>query len=117
MNNLTPENKCLFRRFRRWIIVQKYTLARGYSHLNIWMLGFVVAASLKSAFPGFINNFWKFILLVILGFFGLYIVGWIDKTFGFLATENNYATENTPLMMSLINSSKKKEETDLKNER
>ena len=107
MPTISEEKKSLFRRFRRWVIVQKYTLARGYGHMNILMLGFLVAVSIRSVIPGLINTTWKFILLVVMGFIGLYIVGWFDKKLGFLNQENNYATENTSLMMEAINDIRK----------
>jgi len=86
--------------FRRWLVVQKYTLLRGYSWLNVALLGVVAAASLKAAFPGLIDSLWKFIALVILGFVGLYIVGYIDYRYRFLHEEQNYATETNPVLLA-----------------
>lgn len=108
IKNMDEKNKSIFRKFRRWIIVQKYTLQRGYGHLNVMMLGVVCAASIKSILPGLINTFWKFVALVILGFMGLYLVGWLDKKLGFLHTENSYTTETNPLIMEVVNNVRKK---------
>ena len=107
---MDEEKKSLFRKFRRWFIVQKYTLARGYSHLHILMLGFVAAASVKSVVPWLINTTWKFLILVVLGFIGLFCVGWLDKKFGFLATENDYVTTSTPSLMEVINDVRNKKD-------
>lgn len=87
-------------KFRRWLVVQKYTLLRGYSWLNVIMLGIVCAASLKSAFPGLIDTVPKFIGLGFLGFIVLYIVGYIDYRYRFLHEEQNYATETNPHLMA-----------------
>jgi purine-cytosine permease-like protein len=106
---LIEENKTFLKKVRRWIIVQKYTLQRGYGHLNVLMLGVVCAASIKSAFPGAIDNFIKFIGLSILGFIGLYIVGWFDKKWRFLHEEQCYTTETNDLLMEVINANRQKQ--------
>lgn len=95
-------------RFRKWLIVQKVTLARGYGYVNVIMLGVVFAASIKTVLPGLINTFWKFVILSILSFIGLYSIGWFDKKYGFLNDENAYSTETNPLMMKVVNNTTEK---------
>jgi len=109
---ITEEKKITLKKFREWAVVQRYTLSRGYIWAQCFLMGIIFASSLKAAFPEFINSFFKFIILVIIGFIVLYFVGWLDRKFGFLAAENNYVTSSTPLMMEAINDirkSKKKE--------
>jgi len=100
---MDEEKRSLFRRFRRWAVIQKYTLQRGYVWGQVPAIGIIFASSIKAAFPGFINTFGKFITLVIISFVGLYFTGWIDRKFRFLHEENIYTTETNPLMMEIVN--------------
>ena len=100
MPNISEEKRSLFRRFRRWTIVQKYTLQRGYAWAQMPMMGVIFASTVKAAFPGFISDVWKFAILVIICFAGLWIVGWFDKRLRFLHEENTYCTETNPVLMA-----------------
>lgn len=99
------EQKQQLSRFRKWLIVQKVTLGRGYSYVNVLMLGVVFAASIKTVLPGLINTFSRFVILSIVSFIGLYLIGWIDKKYKFLHDENAYAIETNPLLMQVVNNS------------
>jgi len=85
---------------RKWIIIQKYSLQRGYAWLQIPGMGIIFASSIKAAFPGLIDNVFKYILLVIVSFIALYIVGYIDRIFRFLHAENEYVTITNPTLMA-----------------
>ena len=87
-------------KLRQWIIIQKYSLQRGYAWLQIPMLGVIFASSIKAAFPGFIGSLNMYIILIILSFVALYFVGWLDKRFKFLDEENNYITITNPTLMA-----------------
>jgi len=100
MLNLSEEKRSLFRRFRRWIIVQKYTLQRGYAWGQVPAIGVIFASSIKAAFPGAIDSLNKFIILVIFSFIGLWAVGYLDKKLRFLHEENTYTTETNPMLMA-----------------
>ena len=97
---MEPEQKEKLTKFRKWIIIQKFTLQRGYAWANVPMIGFIGAGQLKLLFPGFFNTLPKFIALVILVLIGLYSIGWIDKKYRFLHEDNIYATETNPLLIS-----------------
>jgi UDP-N-acetylmuramyl pentapeptide phosphotransferase/UDP-N-acetylglucosamine-1-phosphate transferase len=100
--------KTWFEKLRSWIIVQKYTLQRGYGHGQIPAIGIIFASSVKGAFPGLVDNLQKFILLVVIGFVGLYFVGWLDKKFKFLHEENKYMSITNPIIMELIEEARRK---------
>jgi len=106
---IDEDKKNLFRRFREWAVIQRYTLSRGYIWGQCFLMGIIFASSIKAAFPEFINSFIKFIILIVFGFVALYAVGWMDRKFGFLAAENNYVTSSTPLMMEVVNNTRNKE--------
>lgn len=97
---ITEEKKSLFRRFRKWTIVQKYTLQRGYAWGQVPAIGVIFASSIKAAFPGFIDSINKFAILVLLSFLGLWCVGYLDKRLRFLHEENIYCTETNPMLMA-----------------
>ena len=90
-----------FRAFRKWIIIQKYTLQRGYAWGQVPAIGIIFASSMKAAFPGWLNGM-GFVWLVLASFVGLYVTGWIDKKFRFLHEENTYCTETNPVMMGVV---------------
>jgi hypothetical protein len=100
---MDEEQKDTFRRFRKFTIVQKYTLQRGYAWMQMPMMGVIFASTIKAAFPGFVNSLTRFIILILFSFISLYIAGWLDKKFKFLHEENIYTTETNPLMMEVIN--------------
>lgn len=100
ISSISEENKSMFRKFRKWIIVQKYTLQRGYAWGQVPAIGIIFASSIKAAFPGVINSLDKFIVLVVLSFIGLWCVGWLDRKLKFLHEENIYTTETNPMLMA-----------------
>lgn len=112
MNNdttLNPDTKS--GKFRRWCVEFKFTLQRGYGWMQIPLLGTIAASTLKTAFPGLVDSVWKFLLLTIVGFIGLYFVGYIDKKYRFLHEEGNYSVEVNPLFMQMIDNNNTKDDT------
>ena len=107
---MEPEQKAQLSKFRKWIIVQKFTLQRGYNWANIPMIGFIGAGQLKLLFPGFFNTLTKFVLLIILVLVGLYFIGWIDKKFRFLHDDNSYGIETNPLLLEGLRGELKKKD-------
>ena len=95
--------------FRKWIVEQKFTLGRGYTWLSLPSMGIVVASSIQNVLPGVFDKFWKFVSLVIFGLILLWVIGWFDKRYHFLHSENSYSIEVNPLMMELVNAGRKKE--------
>ena len=93
-------------KLRRWLVVQKFTLARGYSWLNVIMIGFIVASQFKLLFPTFFDGIWMFILMIFLSTFGLWFIGYLDKKMKLLHVENSYGTETNPMMVELLNNTK-----------
>ena len=89
--------------FRKWLVEQKFTLNRGYSWMNIIILGVVAVTSLKTLLPGLIDSFWKAIIVGILGLFGLWFIGYLDRRYRFLHSEQNYTTETNPALMEIVN--------------
>jgi hypothetical protein len=89
-------------KFRKWLVEAKYTLQRGYGWMNVPLLGIIAASTLKAAFPGLVNSFGKFVALSIIGFLGLYFIGYLDKRYRFLHEENNYTIEMNPYMMKVV---------------
>ena len=97
-------------KIRRWLVEAKYTLQRGYGWTQVPLLGVIAASSFKTAFPGLVDTFTKFILLSVLGFFTLYFIGYLDKKYRFLHEENNYGVEVNPLMMKIIKNTEAKDD-------
>jgi hypothetical protein len=100
---MDPDQKQKLTRFRKWLIVQKFTLQRGYNWANIPMIGFIGAGQVKLLFPGIFNSLTRFIILIALVMSVLYAIGWIDKEYRFLHEDNAYTTETNPLMMKVVN--------------
>ena len=65
--------------FKTWLVVQKFTLSRGYSWLNVIMIGFIAASQFKLLFPAFFSGLWRFIGMIFLATFGLWFIGYLDK--------------------------------------
>lgn len=95
-------------KIRKWLVEQKFTLIRGYGWAQVPVLGFIFASSVKQVLPGLFDTFLKFILLVIVGFFGLWFLGYLDKRYRFLHAENTYSSETNPVMMDILKSAKEK---------
>jgi hypothetical protein len=89
-------------RFRKWLIIQKYIMQRGYGWTQVPLLGFIGAGQVKLLFPGYFNSLTKFALLVLFVLICLYIVGYIDKRYRFLHEDNVYLTETNPLLMQVV---------------
>jgi UDP-N-acetylmuramyl pentapeptide phosphotransferase/UDP-N-acetylglucosamine-1-phosphate transferase len=102
-------NKPFLKKIRDWAIVQKYTLQRGYSHLQFPAVGVILATSIKGAFPGIIDNFNKFVLLCVFCFALLYFIGFLDKRWGVWKAENDYITTFNPYMMEVVENTRPKE--------
>ncbi len=83
------------RKIRTWVVIQKFTLSRGYIWCQSFMLGIIFAASIKIYVPTI--PFW---MLVVGSLIVLYTIGWIDKKFKFLHEEQSYATITNPKLMS-----------------
>jgi ABC-type siderophore export system fused ATPase/permease subunit len=100
----------------RKLVVMKYTLQRGYSWVNVMLLSVIGAASIKPYLPN-----WNLYVLGISAFVLIFMIGLIDKYFGFLNAEANYGVEVTPLLMKGLkgelnqdNQDKNKKEQDEK---
>lgn len=93
-------NREKLRNWRKWIVVQKFTLMRGYVWGQVPAIGIIFASSIKSAFPGIIDTFEKFVILVIASFIILYTAGYIDKKLKLLHEEQSYATETNPMLLA-----------------
>jgi len=89
-------------RFREWLVEFRFTLIRGYGWLQVPLLGFIFVGVFKTAFPGLIDSFTKFVVLGILGFVAIWVAGVIDKKYRFLHEEMNYSMRVNPLMMKVI---------------
>lgn len=106
---ISEEKRSIFRRMRRWIIIQKYTLQRGYAWGQVPAIGIIFASSIKAAFPGAIDSLNKFIILCFISFIGLWTVGYLDKKLKFLHEENVYTTETNPMLMAGLRGELRKE--------
>jgi len=102
--------------WRRWLIVQKYSLQRGYMWCQAVMLGVIFATSL---------NQWQIIrdvlhipfwALIVGSLTVLYLIGWCDRHFRLLHEENIYATETNPTMMSGLRGELKSEKQSSRTE-
>ena len=103
---MDEQRKSKLRGMRKWLIIQKYTMQRGYGYLSVAMMGVVFAASIKSVLPSLIDDFWKFAVLTVVSFVAIYILGWFDAKYKFLHDEAIYSTEVNPLMMQVIDGAK-----------
>ena len=92
--------------FREWLVRQKFTLGRGYSWANIPALSIVVVSAVKTILPGLINTFWKTVLVAVIGLFGLWFLGWLDKRYRFLHEEQIYQTETNPALWEVVQASR-----------
>lgn len=87
-------------KIRRWAIIQKISLQRAYTWLQMPMMGVIFASTIKAAFPGVIDSLIKFILLVVISFSILFTIGYLDRKFRFLQEEQSYSTETNPMLLS-----------------
>jgi len=86
-------------KFREWMVVQKFTLGRGYSWANVPAIGIIFASSVKQILPGIFDTFFKTVLLAVFGMIVLWCIGWVDKRWRFLHAEQGYTVETNPIMM------------------
>lgn len=97
------ENRTKWEKFRRWGIIQKVTLQRGYGWLNVPMIGFIAASQFKLLFPAFFKGIWNLLILTIAATLGLWFIGYLDRKLLLLHEENTYGTTTNPLMMKVVN--------------
>lgn len=93
---------------KRWAVVQKVTLGRGYGWLQVPMIGFIAASQFKLMFPTFFDGITKFIGLVVVCTIGLWGVGYIDKKMELLHSEQAYGTETNPRLMEMLDNTRNK---------
>ena len=96
------------RKIRRWLVVQRFTLLRGYGWGQVPAIGIIFASSIKAAFPGAIDSFEKYVILILTSFVGLYIVGLLDFKLRLLHEEQAYATETNPMLLAGLRGELKK---------
>lgn len=106
-------NKMTFTRdkytaLKRWAVVQKVTLGRGYGWLQVPMIGFIAASQFKLMFPAFFDGIIRFIGLVVVCTIGLWLVGYIDKKMELLHAEQAYGTETNPRLMEMLDNTRNK---------
>ena len=92
---------------KKWAVVQKVTLGRGYSWLNVPMIGFIAASQFKLLFPAFFHGLLRFALLVVACTLGLWFVGYLDRKMRLLHVENSYSVETNPLLIDMFDNTKK----------
>jgi len=107
-NNMTSITKDRIKFIKKWLVIQKVTLGRGYGWLQVPMIGFIAASQFKLLFPTFFDGLSKFILLVIGCTIGLWSVGYIDKKMELLHDENAYGTETNPRLMEMLDNTRDK---------
>lgn len=101
---------------RRWLVVQKITLMRGYGWANTPMIGVIFVSAVKIAFPGLVDSTWKFMAWSFLGLIGMYIIGYIDRKLRLFHEENDYIIESNPHMMEVVEATREEENEDSKKE-
>ena len=112
-----PKLKRHFPSFRRWLVVQKVTLGRGYSWLSQIMIGFIAIGSIKTIFPNWADTIPKVAIWFFVTVFGLWFVGYIDKRLRLYHEESAYGTEVNPLMMEVVDNTRKKEDGNTNKEK
>jgi len=95
---------------KRWAVVQKVTLTRGYGWLQVPMIGFIAASQLKLMFPAFFNGILKFTILIVACTILLWLVGYIDKKMELLHAEQAYGTETNLRLMEMLDNTRAKNE-------
>lgn len=84
--------------FRRWLVIQKTIIARGYQWANTPMIGVIFVSAVRMAFPALVDKWWKFLGLTIIGLAGIYAIGWLDKYLRLFHEENNYLIDVSPMV-------------------
>ena len=93
--------------WKRWWIIQKVTISRGYVWLQSPVLSVLLATQLKLLFPAFFDGLFRFVLLIIASFLLLYFIGWVDRRWKFLDEENSYFTDTNTSLLNEIRSIRK----------
>jgi len=101
-------NKDKFTAFKRWAVIQKVTLGRGYGWLQVPMIGFIAASQFKLMFPAFFDGIAKFAVLVVMCTILLWLVGYVDKKMELLHAEQAYGTETNPRLMEMLDNTREK---------
>jgi len=108
INNMVKLSIDKIKRIKKWLVIQKVTLGRGYGWLQVPMIGFIAASQFKLLFPAFFDGIIKFIILVVGCTIGLWTVGYIDKKMELLHDENAYGTETNPRLMEMLDNTRSK---------
>ena len=93
-------------KLKRWAVVQKITLIRGYGWTQVPFMGFLGASQLKLLFPALFDGLFIYAILIIVTMIGFWLIGYMDKKMLLLHAENAYGTETNPIMMEMANSLK-----------
>jgi hypothetical protein len=88
-------------KLRRWYIIRKLTLSRGYITIQTFFIGVIFSSSVKTWLPQYFKTNWSFILLVIISMLILYTVGYLDIKFRVLHEENKIGSEWNPFMVEM----------------
>lgn len=98
---MKEEKKTFLRKVRRWVVIQKLKVARGYLDIQQIMLGVIFSSSVKVWFPTIFKTWWSFALLVLGSMIILYIVGHYDIKFKIIHTENQVGSEWNPFWVQM----------------
>ena len=98
---MKEERRTFLRKFRRWLVIQKITLSRGYIDVQNLFIGVIFTSSIKSWFPQYFTTWWSFALLVLAAMVFLYLVGWIDRKLRIINVEAQIGTEWNPFMVNM----------------
>jgi hypothetical protein len=71
------------------------------------MIGFIAIGSLKTIFPLWVDSETKVALWFIFTVVSLWSIGYLDKKLKLLHAESSYSTEVNPLMMEVIDNTRK----------
>ena len=107
-NNMNIPSKDKITFIKKWLVIQKVTLGRGYGWLQVPAIGFRVASQFKLMFPTFFDGIARFIFLVMGCTIGLWLVGYMDKKMELLHAENAYGTETNPRLMEMLDNTREK---------
>jgi len=102
-----------FKKIRRKIVVLKFTMVRGYMWCQVPTMSILAAGIIRPYFPWL-----QFYQLALLGIGIFMTVGYIDRRYGFLSTDQSYGTEQNKLMMKGLfgkNNNGPQEEENIKN--
>jgi hypothetical protein len=95
--------------WKRWLVIQKVIVARGYQWANTPMIGVIFVSAVRMAFPTLVDRWWKFLAFTVMGLVGIYVIGWFDKKLRLFHEENNYMVEVSPYVEEHIKEAKREE--------